>query len=464
MYLNGGPFPTADRPGLDRRRRGRRRRHRHQLDQLPAHLRPRAGRVGVRARALRPGRVELRRAPRLRLRADQGERRVLRPVRAAPAPAGGVREVRLRLPHDHPQHRPGEVRRGVGGVTSASATPRAPSSRPRRPTWSTRRRARRRSWSARGRSASWSRTEGRRASRRCGRSRSRRRTATEPTKLTVRAPVVVVACGSIESPALLLRSGIGGPAVGDYLRLHPTVAVTAYYDEPQNWMWGPPQAALSHQFADLGDGYGFLIESAQATTGLFGGAIPWRSGADHKRRMRQWEHAAPLIALVRERGHGRVTLDEDGNAAGPLSDRRRARPRAPQAGRREAGADARGGRRARDRRLGPQGARLEARRRPRGVHRRAQRARDQAARVRDLLGAPDGHMPHGPRPRDVGRESVGRAPRHAGRVDRRRIGLPDRVGHQPDGDDHGACPPHRPRDRGRRRCQARCQAPCLAPM
>jgi acyl-CoA reductase-like NAD-dependent aldehyde dehydrogenase/choline dehydrogenase-like flavoprotein len=135
----------------------------------------------------------------------------------------------------------------------------------------------------------------------------------EPTRLEVRASVVIVACGSVESPALLLRSGIGGPAVGDYLRLHPTVAVTGYYDEPQNWMWGPPQAALSHQFADLGDGYGFLIESAQATTGLFAGAIPWRSGADHKRRMREWAHAAPLIALVRERGHGRVEIDAAGN-------------------------------------------------------------------------------------------------------------------------------------------------------
>ncbi|MEO8091776.1 MAG: aldehyde dehydrogenase family protein [bacterium] len=134
------------------------------------------------------------------------------------------------------------------------------------------------------------------------------------TKLTVRAPIVVVACGAIESPALLLRSQIGGPAVGDNLRLHPTVAVTAYYDQPQNWMWGPPQAALSHQFADTGEGYGFLIESAQATTGLFGGAVPWRSGADHKRRMREWEHAAPLIALVRERGHGRVEIDAAGKA------------------------------------------------------------------------------------------------------------------------------------------------------
>jgi acyl-CoA reductase-like NAD-dependent aldehyde dehydrogenase/choline dehydrogenase-like flavoprotein len=135
-----------------------------------------------------------------------------------------------------------------------------------------------------------------------------------PSKLTVRAPIVVVAAGALESPALLLRSGIGGPAVGEYLRLHPTVAVTGYYDEPQNWMWGPPQAALSHQFADTGEGYGFLIECAQATTGLFGASVPWRSGADHKRRMREWAHAAPMIALVRERGHGRVEIDAAGNA------------------------------------------------------------------------------------------------------------------------------------------------------
>ncbi len=142
--------------------------------------------------------------------------------------------------------------------------------------------------------------------------------------LTVRAPVVVVAAGAIQSPALLLRSRIGGPAVGDYLRLHPTVAVTAYYDEPQNWMWGPPQAALSHQYADTGDGYGFLIECAQATTGLFAGAIPWRSGADHKRRMREWAHAAPFVGVTRERGHGRVAIDAAGDPLVhyPISDER----------------------------------------------------------------------------------------------------------------------------------------------
>ncbi|HET8841637.1 MAG TPA: NAD(P)-dependent oxidoreductase, partial [Ktedonobacteraceae bacterium] len=39
-------------------------------------------------------------------------------------------------------------------------------------------------------------------------------TSGKQTRVTVHAPKVVVACGSLESPALLMRSGLGGPAVG----------------------------------------------------------------------------------------------------------------------------------------------------------------------------------------------------------------------------------------------------------
>src|SRR4051812_45350208 len=42
-----------------------------------------------------------------------------------------------------------------------------------------------------------------------------------PRPVTVRAGTVVVACGALESPALLLRSGIGGPAGGGHPRVHP---------------------------------------------------------------------------------------------------------------------------------------------------------------------------------------------------------------------------------------------------
>ncbi|MEO7198041.1 MAG: GMC family oxidoreductase [Solirubrobacterales bacterium] len=141
-------------------------------------------------------------------------------------------------------------------------------------------------------------------------------------KVTVRAPAVVVACGSIESPALLQRSGIGGPAAGDNLHLHPTSAVVGLYEEPQDPWWGPPQAGLSHEFEDFRDGYGCLIECPQHTTGLSAAATPWRSGFDHKDQLSKFARGASFINVTRDRGHGRVTIDDNGLAVThyPLTD------------------------------------------------------------------------------------------------------------------------------------------------
>jgi choline dehydrogenase-like flavoprotein len=140
--------------------------------------------------------------------------------------------------------------------------------------------------------------------------------------VTVRAPRVVVACGSLESPALLLRSAIGGPAAGDHLRLHPSTVVGALYGADQRAWWGAPQAGLCDELADTGDGYGVLIETAQYAPGLIGSATPWISGADHKQRMEQFRYSGTFIGLTRDRGHGRVTVDADGEAivAYPVDD------------------------------------------------------------------------------------------------------------------------------------------------
>jgi choline dehydrogenase-like flavoprotein len=130
--------------------------------------------------------------------------------------------------------------------------------------------------------------------------------------VTVRAPQVVVAAGALESPALLLRSGIGGPAVGGYLRLHPCTATFAYYEQDMEAWRGAPHAGLVEEFANLEDGYGFLIEGAQYTTGIAGSALPYASAAQHKHAMSQLRHGATLIALLRDRGHGRVEIDRAG--------------------------------------------------------------------------------------------------------------------------------------------------------
>ena len=132
-------------------------------------------------------------------------------------------------------------------------------------------------------------------------------------RMVVNAPTVVVAGGALDSPALLLRSGIGGPAVGNYLRLHPATAVAGIYDEPQQAWWGAPQTALSDQFSDLEDGYGFLIECSHANPGLGAAIIPWQSGQGIKELLQLQPFASPFVFLIRDHGHGTVTIDGAGN-------------------------------------------------------------------------------------------------------------------------------------------------------
>jgi choline dehydrogenase-like flavoprotein len=133
-------------------------------------------------------------------------------------------------------------------------------------------------------------------------------------RVTVRAPRVVVASGALESPALLLRSGIGGRAVGHNLRLHPCTAVGGQYESETRAWWGAPQAALVDEFANVDDGYGFLIEAPQYATGTIAAATPFVSGADHKQAMAELPTGASFIGLIRDHGSGQVTIDESGQA------------------------------------------------------------------------------------------------------------------------------------------------------
>src|SRR5204863_7515 len=144
--------------------------------------------------------------------------------------------------------------------------------------------------------------------------------------VVVRAPTVVLAAGALDTPAVLLRSGIGGPAAGDYLRLHPATAMPAVYDEPQKAWWGPPQTALSAQFADLEDGYGFLIETAHASPAVTGSSVPWVTGQQHKEYMAQAARHARRVDRRCERVPERVRHEPDDHDHGARPPNRRQHP------------------------------------------------------------------------------------------------------------------------------------------
>ncbi len=268
--------------------------------------------------------------------------------------------------------------------------------------------------------------------------------------VTVRAPRVVVACGSLESPALLLRSGIGGPA---RRRLPPS----------------PPLDRRRRPLRDRPEG---MVGRAA------GGAL--RPARRHRRRLRRPDRDRAVRARADRLGDpvdlrrrpqaadGAVPLQRHLHRAHPrsrprASDRgrhrrggarlpggRRARPGEPDARGRGPDPAARGGGRPPD--LSPRRGRadLAPRRGPRRLHRAGREDPLPRRRPQALQRPPDGDLPDGHGPRDVGRRPARRAPRRQGRLDRRRQRLPDLLGHQPDGLDHGAGTADRRRDRRRR--------------
>jgi choline dehydrogenase-like flavoprotein len=131
-------------------------------------------------------------------------------------------------------------------------------------------------------------------------------------RIVVRAPKVVVAGGSVESPALLLRSGLDNPNIGRHLRLHPVAVVAGFYDHPIRAWEGSPQTIKTDQFAHLRGAYGFRIEMAPALPGTIASGTAWEGGLQHKLQMLRSANGAIFFVLTRDTGEGRVQLDRSG--------------------------------------------------------------------------------------------------------------------------------------------------------
>lgn len=130
-------------------------------------------------------------------------------------------------------------------------------------------------------------------------------------EVRVRARAVVVAAGSIGSPALLLRSGLG-PPVGENLRLHPATVVWGRFEQEVRPWTGTLQAYYSDQFADLDSGYGFRFETAPLHPGLQGAGAPWEGADQFDALMRRISHTSPVGILLRDRFGGQVTISRIG--------------------------------------------------------------------------------------------------------------------------------------------------------
>jgi choline dehydrogenase-like flavoprotein len=122
-------------------------------------------------------------------------------------------------------------------------------------------------------------------------------------KLTVRAPVVVVAGGAIQTPALLARSGIrsGSGQLGRNLTLHPNAKVIALFDEPVLGWHGVHQAYQVREFIDDG----ILLTAVNVPPSLIAMSLP-SYGRELGELMASYNHMMTAGCLIEDTGSGRV--------------------------------------------------------------------------------------------------------------------------------------------------------------
>ncbi len=124
----------------------------------------------------------------------------------------------------------------------------------------------------------------------------------EPRAVTIVAPRVVLAAGALETPALLMRSGLKSLHLGQHLFLHPTVAVTGLYPTAIEAWKGPPQTIVCDEFTSISEGYGYRIEAVPGHPGLLSVGVPWAGARDHRREMQRIRFAAPFQVRITSAG------------------------------------------------------------------------------------------------------------------------------------------------------------------
>jgi len=129
------------------------------------------------------------------------------------------------------------------------------------------------------------------------------RDAARSVRVRVRARAVVVACGAVYSPVLLLSNGLANQSgeLGKNLTIHPASRVAALFDEELDGWRGVPQGYMVDEYKDEG----IMLEGAQGPPDLIGPGLPF-VGREFKRLVSELRHIAIFGVMVSDTSHGRV--------------------------------------------------------------------------------------------------------------------------------------------------------------
>lgn len=130
-------------------------------------------------------------------------------------------------------------------------------------------------------------------------------TGRETHAVLVKAKIVVLAAGCMQTPIIMKKSGLDGPYVGAELQLHPGLAIMAVFPDPIDPWAGATQGYHSLHFLDEG----IKLEVLWSPPAVLAARLPGL-GKDYQRHLLNYRRMAPfdvIIAADRSRGEVRVS-------------------------------------------------------------------------------------------------------------------------------------------------------------
>lgn len=128
-------------------------------------------------------------------------------------------------------------------------------------------------------------------------------------RVRVRARAVVLACGTLGTPALLLQNKLANASgqVGCNLSIHPATSALALFDEPVNSWRTVPQGYAIDAFADEG----IMFEGASVPLDITGASLTG-FGPAYVALMERFDRSLNFGFMVKDSSRGRVRLGPGG--------------------------------------------------------------------------------------------------------------------------------------------------------
>jgi choline dehydrogenase-like flavoprotein len=125
----------------------------------------------------------------------------------------------------------------------------------------------------------------------------------------IEAEHVVLAAGVVQTPTLLLRSGIHA---GENVQVHLQTPVWGDFDDPVDGFNGIPMSYGVLEFADIygHTGPGYLMEGVSVQPLSFS-VQPQTQGAAHEAILKRYRHMAGVVMLLRSRARGTISPGPD---------------------------------------------------------------------------------------------------------------------------------------------------------